>query len=343
MRQQIMAYKDQILLTSLVILIPTLTSALLWQRFVWYPFLALATHWIVLFFILRDRANAAQHPRVLRLVFWLLPVTSLLVGGIQVLARSGFESFATISTITYVVFGLLFFALGNSLPKVKQNSTIGIRVKWSLENEENWNATHRFAGKVWVAGGLLAMACALLPTSEGTMVLFTVVILAVAYAPMCYSYRYYRRQLAAGTTAPSPVSRKGAAAVVLFIVAICAFIGWSLFSGSMNVRFDADAVSIETRQWKDLTIPYADIDDIVYYDHDPSQNVDGARVNGFGNLCFSMGTFENTLYGRYTRYTHASCDACIVMDAGGETIVINGADEEATKAIYETLREHVEK
>ena len=250
--------------------------------------------------------------------------------------------YALLVTILYLSFGLMFLVLGNILPKVRQNNTIGIKIKWTLENEENWNATHRFSGRLWVIGGILCMACALVAESAIAMVVFFVCVLALAILPMGYSYRYYRRQLASGSIAPSPVSRKGAAAVAIFTVAICAFIGWSLFSGSMNVRFDADAVSIETRQWKDLTIPYADIDDIVYYDHDPSQNVDGARVNGFGNLRFSMGTFENPLYGRYTRYTHASCDACIVMDAGGATIVINGADEEDTQALYDELQARVE-
>ena len=272
-----------------------------------------------------------------------MPVTSLIGGAVQALVRAGFDGYALIVTVFYLAFGLMFLVLGNSMPKVRQNSTIGIKIKWTLENEQNWNATHRFSGRLWVVGGILCMACALYPESDVALGIFTVDVLVLAFLPMIYSYRYYRRQLADGDIAPSPVSRKGAAAVVLFTVAICAFIGWSLFSGSMSAHFGADAVSIETRQWKDLTIPYTDIDDIVYYDHDPSKNVDGVRVNGFGNLRFSMGTFENTLYGRYTRYTHASCDACIVMDAGGETVVINGADEEATKAIYETLREHVEK
>lgn len=294
-------------------------------------------------FILCDRDNAQQSARVIRLIFWIMPVTSLIGGAVQALVRAGFDGYALIVTVFYLAFGLMFLVLGNSMPKVRQNSTIGIKIKWTLENEQNWNATHRFSGRLWVVGGILCMACALYPESDVALGIFTVDVLVLAFLPMIYSYRYYRRQLADGDIAPSPVSRKGAAAVVLFTVAICAFIGWSLFSGSMSAHFGADAVSIETRQWKDLTIPYTDIDDIVYYDHDPSKNVDGVRVNGFGNLRFSMGTFENTLYGRYTRYTHASCDACIVMDAGGETVVINGADEEATKAIYETLREHVEK
>lgn len=337
-----MAYRELFVLTSLVILLPTLVGALCWREFVWFPLGLLATHWLVLFFILRDHANAAQSPRILRLIFWLLPVTALIGGAVLALLRSGFDAYALIVTILYLSFGLMFLVLGNILPKVRQNNTIGIKIKWTLENEQNWNATHRFSGRLWVVGGILCMTCALYPESDVALGIFNVEVLVLAFLPMIYSYRYYRRQLADGDIAPSPVSRKGVAAVALFTVAICAFVGWSLFSGSMNVRFDADAVSIETRQWKDLTIPYADIDDIVYYDHDPSQNVDGARVNGFGNLRFSMGTFENTLYGRYTRYTHASCDACIVMDAGGATIVINGADEEDTQALYDELQVRVE-
>lgn len=337
-----MAYRELFVLTSLVILLPTLVGALCWREFVWFPLGLLATHWLVLFFILRDHANAAQSPRILRLIFWLLPVTALIGGAVLALLRSGFDAYALIVTILYLSFGLMFLVLGNSMPKVRQNSTIGIKIKWTLENEQNWNATHRFSGRLWVVGGILCMTCALYPESDVALGIFNVEVLVLAFLPMIYSYRYYRCQLADGDIAPSPVSRKGVAAVALFTVAICAFVGWSLFSGSMNVRFDADAVSIETRQWKDLTIPYADIDDIVYYDHDPSQNVDGARVNGFGNLRFSMGTFENTLYGRYTRYTHASCDACIVMDAGGATIVINGADEEDTQALYDELQARVE-
>ena len=141
---------------------------------------------------------------------------------------------------------------------------------------------------------------------------------------------------------PSPVSRKGAAFVVLFIIALSAFTGWTLFSGSMSVNVYDNALTIETKQWKDLTIPYSEIDSLTYYDHDPSANSGDVRTNGFGNLRFSMGKFENDLYGSYTRYTHASCDAVIVLEANAGIIVLNGADESATCAIYEQLLENVE-
>ena len=236
----------------------------------------------------------------------------------------------------------MFLVFGNILPKVRQNNTIGIKIKWTLENEENWNATHRFSGRLWVIGGILCMACALVAESAIAMVVFFVCVLALAILPMGYSYRYYRRQLASGSIAPSPVSRKGAAFVVLFIIALCAFTGWTLFSGSMSVNVDDNALTIVTKQWKDLTIPYSEIDSLTYFDHDPSANSGDVRTNGFGNLRFSMGKFENDLYGSYTRYTHASCDAVVVLESNSDTIVLNAADESATRAIYEQLLENIE-
>ncbi|MCB6950537.1 SdpI family protein [[Eubacterium] rectale] len=35
------------------------------------------------------------------------------------------------------------------MPKIKQNNTIGIRIVLTLQDEENWNATHSFSGRIW--------------------------------------------------------------------------------------------------------------------------------------------------------------------------------------------------
>ncbi len=35
-----------------------------------------------------------------------------------------------------------------------------------------------------------------------------------------------------------------------------------------------------------------------------------------------------------------SCDACVVLTVNSETVVINGPDPEATRAIYQQLLEH---
>lgn len=57
---------------------------------------------------------------------------------------------------------VLFVVLGNYLPTVKPNRTFGIRVRATLESEEVWKKTHRFAGHAYVLGGFFAAACALI-------------------------------------------------------------------------------------------------------------------------------------------------------------------------------------
>ena len=88
--------------------------------------------------------------------------------------------------------------IGNYLPKVKQNNTIGIRVVWSLMDEENWNATHRFSGKLWMASGILCMLCGLFGESMAALVVYIISIMAAAIISILYSYLFYKKKLATG-------------------------------------------------------------------------------------------------------------------------------------------------
>ena len=94
-----------------------------------------------------------------------------------------------------VLIGVVFLIIGIYLPKCKRNYTFGIRVKWTLANEENWNATHRFGGKVWVIGGLIIMLSAFLP--DGYTIWVAMAMTAVmALLPVIYSYLYFRKHKA---------------------------------------------------------------------------------------------------------------------------------------------------
>ena len=118
----------------------------------------------MLLVVFSDRRNRdRQSKKAIRLIFWVMPFVSLLVGGVAVMIEQGVSSAGALSSLMALGFGLMFLLLGNYMPKLRQNSFMGIRVKWTLENEANWNATHRFGGKVWVAGGFACMAGALLP------------------------------------------------------------------------------------------------------------------------------------------------------------------------------------
>ncbi|MDA6215520.1 SdpI family protein, partial [Escherichia coli] len=50
--------------------------------------------------------------------------------------------------------GVFFIVLGNYMPKLQQNYTIGIKLPWTLNSEENWNRTHRLGGKLYIVMGI---------------------------------------------------------------------------------------------------------------------------------------------------------------------------------------------
>lgn len=50
--------------------------------------------------------------------------------------------------LAQIFMGVVMIVIGNYLPKTHRNYIIGIRLPWTLENDENWRKTHRLAGKI---------------------------------------------------------------------------------------------------------------------------------------------------------------------------------------------------
>lgn len=156
------------------------------------PLLLLALHWLCALVTAADPKNKGQNPKVFGLVLWTTPMVSLLANGMiyAVAFDYDFQPYLLVNLLV----GAGFVIAGNYLPKCRQNHTIGIKVKWTLENEENWNATHRFGGKVWVIGGLLLIVGAFLPEAMAVWVMVGSVIVLAA-VPIVYSYCFHRRQM----------------------------------------------------------------------------------------------------------------------------------------------------
>lgn len=204
--------KREMLLTSLVCLLPLFAGAALYPRL---PE-TMATHWdfsgnangwssraatvfglplfilalhLVCFYAESRETKKNRNPVLRTVLLWFCPAVSLLGGAVTLGTGLGYEMH--ISTVVPVFMGLLFLILGNYLPKIRQNRTMGIKLPWTLASEENWTRTHRVAGFTWVAAGLLMVVSAFWQL-HGSMV--TVVLLALAVGiPVLYSYLYYRR------------------------------------------------------------------------------------------------------------------------------------------------------
>ena len=325
-------HKGKLILSSLVTLLPALVGR------AWISAGLLAAHWLVLLIVFSDRRNRENQSRqAVGMIFWVMPFVSLLMGGVAVMIEQGVSSAGALSSLMALGFGLMFLLLGNYMPKLRQNSFMGIRVKWTLENEANWNATHRFGGKVWVAGGFACMAGALLP-ADAMGVFFLAVLLVIVALPIAYSYYYGKKQPAADKIPLPPVPPSQRIAARVLVAAVLVIAVWTLLMGSAEVQYGADSFTVAASGWEDLTVPYSDIAAVDYL---PAEAVPdgGVRTYGLGNLRVGFGHFSNDAYGDYTRYTYRSCGDCVrLTTASGRTILLNGPDQPSTEAIYEALR-----
>ena len=203
-------YKKTLIITSLVLLIPVIVGLLLWDRLPdpmpshwnidgevdgWtskaftvfgIPALMLALQWVCIFAAKADPKYENYNPKMFKLAFWVCPAIGLLLSGMVYPAALGYS--VPIETVMPLFMGALFIVVGNWLPKCQQTYTMGIKLPWTLDNEENWNATHRFGGKVWFFGGLLTMLTAF----WGSFWLLMAILAAMVILPTVYSYLYYR-------------------------------------------------------------------------------------------------------------------------------------------------------
>lgn len=153
------------------------------------PGLLLALHWLCLIVAGTDPKNKEQNHKAINLVIWLIPFLSIVVNGLVYAAA--FNVQFDMTSAMMLVLGVMFLGIGNYLPKCKQNYTIGVRVPWTLNDEENWNKTHRLSGRLWVIGALALLFSTLLPSTMRATV-FIVIISVICIVPIVYSYVLYK-------------------------------------------------------------------------------------------------------------------------------------------------------
>lgn len=341
-------HKGALILSSLAVLFPTLVGLTLrsclpearWgvvgqgDGFVIFalPLSLLAAHWLCILITAKDPHNQDQNWKPIRLVLWIMPVLSNICAAMLYALALGVR--VSVSGIMVAAIGVMFIAIGNYLPKCRQNYTIGIKVPWTYASEENWNATHRFGGRVWVAGGILILLSAFLPAGWNAAVM-VVGIVILAIVPILYSYLYYRKQVREGAELkpiPKLSTRMGKIGTAAGL-AILAFVLVMLFTGTVKTEFSDNYFTIKASYYDDLTVFYDRIESVEYRD----DNVSGSRVFGVGSFRLLLGSFENQEFGNYTRYTYYNPEACVVLQVNGNTLVLSGKDAAETREIYETL------
>jgi uncharacterized membrane protein len=91
------------------------------------------------------------------------------------------------------IMGMFFIVVGNLMYNIKPNYFVGIRIPWTLENPDNWRATHHLGGKLWVAGGIFILISALFFKGRTNELLFMVTTAILVLVPIIYSFVYFRK------------------------------------------------------------------------------------------------------------------------------------------------------
>ena len=205
--------KRTLILTSIVTVLPIVIGLFLWNQLpdkmathfginneadgyssklfavIGLPLFLLAMQWLCALVISRDPRKQNISPKLFTLCLWIVPIVSLIVAAIQYPYNLGYQ--VDMSFWLGLLLGVMFIVIGNYLPKARQSYTIGIRIPWTLANEENWNRTHRLAGPLWMIGGILLVILTL--TRLMPMVWLLAIPFAVILAPCIYSFLLHTR------------------------------------------------------------------------------------------------------------------------------------------------------
>ena len=204
--------KKTLILTTLICLLPMVAGALLYSRLPetmathwnmngepdgWssrafavfgLPGILLAVNLLLPFALKADPKRANMSDALVKVTVWTIPLVSLLCCGLTLARGLGYT--VRVEFWVPIFMGVLFIVIGNYLPKTKQSYTMGIKLPWTLNSEENWNRTHRLAGYLWVLGGVLFIVMSFVGWS---LAAFLIILAVMVFVPTVYSYLLYRK------------------------------------------------------------------------------------------------------------------------------------------------------
>ena len=101
-----------------------------------------------------------------------------------------------VGVIVTTAIGVLFIGMGNYLPRVRQNYTMGVKTPWALADPDNWRRTQRFGGKCFVVMGVgfivFGFVASALSDEAAAAGIAAIVLIPMA-AMYLYSYLIWRK------------------------------------------------------------------------------------------------------------------------------------------------------
>ena len=203
-----------IIITVLITLLPVLVGLILWNRLpdqipthfngagvpdgfsskpvavFGLPVFLAAMQFFMPAFTAADPRHKNISNKVFKIILLIIPTLSVLIHILIYAYALGAD--INISVFASLLVGVMLIVLGNYLPKSRRNYTVGIKIPWTLSDDENWDHTHRFAGVLYMIGGVLMLISCLLPR-QFFWPMFIVIMILTTGLPTLYSFLYYMK------------------------------------------------------------------------------------------------------------------------------------------------------
>ena len=123
-------------------------------------------------------------------------ISTLIIGPLIACGLSGLMYYNALGyelnamKVTMVIMGILFIAVGNYIPTVRPNGLIGARFPWIMDDDNAWEKTQRFTGKLMLLLGLtyLLEAFAYIGGENGAVIWLMASVLGMLVVTGIYSY-----------------------------------------------------------------------------------------------------------------------------------------------------------
>ena len=199
------------IISSLVALLPIIAGVILWNKLpermpihwdasgnvdgfagrafvvILFPLILTAMHWLAVLITYADPKRQNHSEKMMLIIYWTVPILSIVISLACYTTALGMD--IMVDALVTALVGVLFIVIGNYLPKCRQSHTVGIRLPWTLNSEENWNRTHRLGGFAMVIGGIVIFATSFV----GIFWLFIVITAVTVLIPIVYSFVLYKK------------------------------------------------------------------------------------------------------------------------------------------------------
>ena len=155
-----------------------------------FTFLPLIVH-LILLFITKIRAKEiSENYRTIKLVL-LGIITVTILALLHTIINRGGEKIS----FNFIAIGSMILFMSFFMKSIKPNNLFGIRLPWTLNNEEVWNRTHSFASKIFAISGFLIILVTLLLSKKLVFIGVFTIITAAIVTTIVFSFIIHKKTI----------------------------------------------------------------------------------------------------------------------------------------------------